>query len=66
MPRPLRIEYEGACYHVMSRGDRREEIFADDEDRQRFLATLGEACAKTGWQMHAGCLMGNHFQERVS
>ncbi len=43
MPRPLRVEYEGAVCHVMSRGDRREAIFRDDEDRERFLETLGEA-----------------------
>lgn len=61
MPRPLRIEFPGAIYHVMSRGDRREPIFLDDLDRQRFLQTLGEACAKTEWQIHALCLMGNHF-----
>ncbi len=48
MPRPLRIEYPGAMYHVMSRGDRREMIFLDDADRQSFLKTLGEACLKTG------------------
>lgn len=40
-------------YHVMNRGDRREAIFLDDVDRQNFLTTLGEACAKTGWQVHA-------------
>ena len=45
----------------MNRGDRREPIFKDDTDRQRFLATLAEACAKTGWQVHAYCLMPNHF-----
>ncbi len=50
MPRQLRIEYPGAIYHVLNRGDRR-----------RFLETLGEACAKTDWQIHAYCLMGNHF-----
>jgi REP element-mobilizing transposase RayT len=61
MARKLRVEYEGAIYHVMNRGDRRELIFLDDEDRQRFLTTLGEACAKTGWQVHALCLMPNHF-----
>ncbi|MDQ2947623.1 MAG: transposase [Acidobacteriota bacterium] len=61
MPRPLRIEYEGACYHVVSRGDRREDIFRDDGDRTEFMRTLGEACAKTGWQVHAYCLMRNHF-----
>ncbi len=45
----------------MNRGDRREEIFADDHDRERFLQTLGETCGKTGWQVHAYCLMSNHF-----
>ena len=61
MARPLRIEYEGAIYHVMNRGDRREDIFLDDEDRERFLETLEEACAKPDWRIHAYCLMGNHF-----
>ena len=61
MPRKLRLEYPGAIYHVMNRGDRREDIFRDDEDRRRFLAALGEACAKTRWQVHAWCLMRNHF-----
>jgi REP element-mobilizing transposase RayT len=45
----------------MNRGDRRERIFMDDADRQRFVDTLGEACAKTGWQVHAYVLMPNHF-----
>ena len=45
----------------MSRGDRREDIFRDDRDRERFLETLAETCAKTGWQVQAYCLMRNHF-----
>ena len=45
----------------MNRGDRRELIFMDDGDRQRFVETLGEVCAKTGWQFHAYVLMPNHF-----
>jgi REP element-mobilizing transposase RayT len=45
----------------MSRGDRREDIFLDDVDRQDFLKTLAEACQKTGFQVHAYCLMRNHF-----
>ena len=45
----------------MSRGDGREPIFLDDKDRQQFLITLGQACGKTGWQVHAYCLMSNHF-----
>jgi putative transposase len=61
MPRALRIEYPGAIYHVMNRGDRREPIFRDDLDRRRFIVTLGEVCTKTDWQMHAYVLMPNHF-----
>ncbi|MBU6410985.1 MAG: transposase [Verrucomicrobiota bacterium] len=61
MARKLRVEYAGAIYHVMNRGDRREPIFKDDQDRRRFLETLGEACLKTGWQVHAYSLMPNHF-----
>ncbi|MDA1274657.1 MAG: transposase [Verrucomicrobia bacterium] len=61
MPRRLRVEYSGAIYHVMSRGDRREDIFLDDVDWQDFIRTLAEACRKTGWQVHAYCLMSNHY-----
>ncbi len=61
MPRALRIEYPGAIYHVMNRGDHREPIFRDDFDRRRFLLTLGETCGKANWQIHAYCLMLNHF-----
>ena len=61
MARALRIEYAGAVYHVMSRGDRREAIFRDDKDRESFLELLTEASKKTGWEVHALCLMGNHF-----
>jgi putative transposase len=43
MARKLRVQYPGAIYHVMNRGDRREAIFKDDQDRERFLETLGEA-----------------------
>src|SRR5712675_1609618 len=48
MARTLRVEYPGA-------------IYLDETDRQSFLTTLGEACGKTGWQVHALCLMVNHF-----
>ncbi len=61
MPRKMRVEYPGALYHLMSRGDRREPIFKDDRDRVCFLETLGEACGKTGWRVQAWCLMANHF-----
>lgn len=61
MPRRLRLEYAGAIYHAMSRGNRREPIFKDRKDYATFMATLAEACGKTGWQVHAWCLMNNHF-----
>jgi hypothetical protein len=61
MARKLRIQYPGAIYHVVNRGDRREAIFADDVDRERLLETLSEACQKIGWPVQAYCLMGNHF-----
>ena len=47
MPRRWRVEYPGAMYHVMSRGDRREDIFLDDVDRQDFIKTLAGAGQKT-------------------
>ena len=61
MARALRVQYPGAICHVLSRGDRREEIVRDDEDRAGFVAALEQACARTGWQVHAWCLMCNHF-----
>lgn len=61
MARKLRVQYPGAIYHVMNRGDRREAIFVDDQDRVLFLETLDEACQKTDWQVHAWCLMSNHL-----
>lgn len=61
MARKVRVEFEGAIYHVMCRGDRRECIFEDDEDRARFIQTLGQACQRTGWRIHAYVLMSNHY-----
>lgn len=61
MARPLRIEYAGAIYHVLSRGDRREAIVRDDADRSRFFELLERTCQRTGWEIHAYCLMNNHF-----
>ena len=61
MPRQLRIEYAGARYHVMSRGNRREFILGTPEDKKIFLETLAETCEQTGWMVHSYVLMGNHF-----
>lgn len=57
MPRQRRIEYEGAIYHVMSRGDRREDIVQGDADRELWIKTLGEASTKCDWQVHAYAAM---------
>lgn len=61
MARPLRIEYPGALYHVTSRGDRREAIYEDDEDRRNFLRILAEVISRFRWLCHAYCLMPNHY-----
>ena len=61
MARSIRIQAAGAFYHVMARGNRREAIFHDDDDRRFFLHTLGQACERTGWRVHAWVLMGNHY-----
>jgi REP element-mobilizing transposase RayT len=60
MSRPLRIEFPGAVYHVTSRGDRRESIFVDDEDRVALLAVVGQGLERFDARMLAFCLMGNH------
>jgi REP element-mobilizing transposase RayT len=61
MARPLRIEFAGALYHLTSRGDRREAIYEDDEDRRRFLDVLAEVAERYHWICHAYCLMTNHY-----
>ena len=61
MPRKPRIEYEGAVYHVMCRGNGGEAIFWSDKDRELFIDTLDEACGRCGWRIHAYVLMGNHY-----
>ena len=61
MPRKARVEFAGAIYHLLDRGDRREAIFRDDIDRRGFLRTLAEVCARTGWRIHAYVLMSNHY-----
>ena len=61
MARPLRIEFPGATYHVTSRGNRGQPIFADDADRELFLATLARAMERMDASVLAYCLMGNHY-----
>ena len=52
MARPLRIEYAGALYHVTARGDRREDIVDDDEDRAAFLTVLAHCVERFNWLVH--------------
>nr|WP_314860784.1 transposase [uncultured Undibacterium sp.] len=61
MARPLRIEYAGALYHVTARGNARANIYANDDDRQRFLSLLKIAVDRYDWYCHAYCLMDNHY-----
>ena len=61
MARPLRIEYAGALYHVTSRGDRREDIYLDDEDRLMWLDVFSQVCSRFNWRCHAWCMMDNHY-----
>ena len=61
MSRPVRIEFPDALYHVTARGDRREDIYEDDQDRQMFLTILEQVIAQFNWVCHAWCLMDNHY-----
>lgn len=61
MVRPLRLEYEGAVYHVMARGQERRAIFRDDTDRDRFLEDLEGVVRDQRWVIHGYCLMTNHY-----
>jgi putative transposase len=61
MVRPLRIEYEGAWYHITSRGNGRRDIFCNDKDREHFLKVLSEISVAAHVEVHSYVLMNNHF-----
>lgn len=61
MSRPLRIELADGLYHVTSRGNRRESIYWDDDDRQCWLDVLARVCVRKAWRVHAWCQMSNHY-----
>ena len=61
MARPLRLSYPGAIYHVTARGNDRQAIVRDDDDRQRFVRTLAEMVAHYQVLCHAWVLMDNHY-----
>ena len=59
--RKVRIEYSGAYYHVINRGNYRSWIFESEGACKSFLACLAESCESQEWRLHAWCLMGNHY-----
>lgn len=61
MARPIRVEFEGAVYHVTARGNERRAIYRDDGDRERFLEAVGQCVEQFGVIVHAYCLMVNHY-----
>src|SRR3954468_1632622 len=61
MPRRLRIEFEGAIYHVMARGNARQEIVHDDDDRRRLLEGLELTVTRCGWELLGFVVMSNHL-----
>lgn len=61
MARPLRIEFDCALYHVMSRGNAQADIFLSDEDRWAFLENLDRVCRRLDWRVWAWCQMTNHY-----
>ncbi len=65
MPRKQRIEYPGAVYHVISRGNYRKELFLKEQTGQSFEKALFEAVERCGWQMHAYVIMSNHYHLAV-
>lgn len=65
MARPLRLESEGGVYHVLNRGNYRADIFRGVKTRAAFLRCLAETCEKTGWRIHAWCVMSNHYHLAV-
>ena len=61
MARKPRIQYPGALYHILSRGNYRKDLFALAQTGVQFEKTLFEACERNGWIIHAYCIMGNHY-----
>ena len=65
MARTLRLEYDGACYHVINRGNYRRAIFASEGAAEAFERTLKETAERFGWRIHAYVIMSNHFHLAV-
>ena len=65
MARKVRIEWAGACYHVINRGNYRRDLFASKGATQSFQTCLFEAAERFGWRLHAFVVMRNHFHLAV-
>ncbi|MCC6447844.1 MAG: transposase [Chitinophagaceae bacterium] len=61
MARPLRIEYAGAFYHVINRGNAGETLFTDNRDKDKFLEYLAKCAERFTTKIHTYCLMSNHY-----
>jgi len=61
MARALRIEYEGAVYHVTNRGNGQEMIYREEADWKAFLGIMSDVVSEFGWRIYTYCLMGNHY-----
>lgn len=61
MSRPIRLEFPDALYHITSRGDRREDIYDDDADREAFLKIFSKVIEQNNWYCYSYCLMSNHY-----
>ena len=61
MARQWRIEFPGALYHVLSRGNNRQNIFLSDDDRKRFIDLMGESSDRFNLEVYAYVLMKNHY-----
>ena len=65
MARKLRVEFAGACYHVINRGNYRSDLFASPGAAPSFQQCLFEACERFSWRLHAFIIMRNHFHLAV-
>jgi putative transposase len=61
VPRPPRLQVRNGLYHVTARGNRRQDIFREDDDYSRFMTLADRVVRQLGWWCHGYCLMPNHY-----
>jgi putative transposase len=66
MARRMRLESAAGVYHVLNRGNYRADVFQTERTKEAFLRCLGETCERTGWVVHAWCIMSNHYHLALS